>query len=340
MDRYSSEPEFADPFVCVSSAMRRVLEEARRAALTGRPLQLAGESGSGKGRIARAVHEGSPRRDKPFVLWSAPEGSDTLGVREMFGHVRGAFTGADRDGIGLFEAAHTGTLVIDDVDKMSPSLQASLLRFLDSWTVRRLGSTAMIRVDVRLIVTTNRPLSVVVSEKRFLSDLAWRLRGLRIEVPPLRERPEDIPPLIDHFAGRFAGEYGKPAPRFSRAALEILKKARWPGNVRQLEGAVENLVFHSSDERPIGPEEVLGELRVDETMIQADSSAHDVVSERQAIRVRKDLLVKALDLAHWNSVQAAANLRIPLRTVRRWMKKYGLSRGNRVHSLDGNDGVA
>ena len=340
MDRHSSQAATPHPFVCVSSAMRRVLEESRRAAMTHRPLQLVGESGSGKGRIARSVHDSGPRRDKPYILWSAPEGSDTLGVREMFGHVRGAFTGADRDGIGLFEAADTGTLVIDDVDKMSLSLQASLLRFLDSWTVRRLGSNTTIWIDVRLIVTTNRPLSAVVNEKRFLPDLAWRLRGLRIEVPPLRDRPEDIPPLIDHFASRFAEEYAKSPPQFSKSALEILRRAPWPGNVRQLEGAVENLVFHCSDGRPIGPDEVLGELKVDEAMVLAEPVANPVDSGREAIRVRKDLLVRALDLVHWNSVQAAANLKVPLRTVRRWMKKYGLRRGNRIHSLGGNDGVA
>jgi DNA-binding NtrC family response regulator len=320
-----------EPFICVSPAMRRVLEDAARAALTDRPVQLLGESGCGKGRIAREIHGRSARRDRPFVLWSAPEGSDSLGQHDLFGHVRGAFTGADRDGIGLLEAAHTGTLVIDDVDKMDLGLQAALLRFLDSWSLRRLGSTSLIRVDIRLILTTNRPLDAVVGEKRFLPDLFWRLRGLRIEVPPLRERVEDLPPLIDHFTTRFAADFAKPAPRYSKAALDILLKARWPGNIRQLAGTVENLVFHAAQDRPIGPEAVLREL---DLRGSGPDSGRTPGAGRRGIA--KDVLVNALELSHWNSVQTAADLGFPLRTVRRWMKKYGISRGKRKASSNGH----
>ncbi len=337
MHQHSSLMASGEHFICASPAMRQVLEEARRAAASTAPILLTGESGSGKGRVADEIHINSSRRLKPLIVWSAPLGSDSLGLREMYGHVRGAFTGADRDSIGIFEAADGGTLVIDDADKMNLGLQADLLRFMDTWTFRRVGSAQEVKVDLRLIVTVNRLLAGLVREGLFLHDLHWRLRRLRIHVPPLRERPEDIPPMIEYFAALHARTLGRPGPRFSRAALQILKKDPWPGNVRQLSGVLENLVFRANEHQPIGPDDVLKELAVDDSGSSFDAEPQVHAASRH--RFQKPILVKALDLTQWNSVRAASTLGISNRTLRRRMQELGLSRRNRT-GIRSNGAVA
>jgi DNA-binding NtrC family response regulator len=307
----------------VSQALLRSLDEARAAAASKRPILLTAETGCGKTLFAREIHDRSERSGRPFVVWSAPEGSDSLGLRELFGHVRGAYTGADQGAPGIIDSAQSGTLVVDDVDKLSQRLQASLLRFLDHGTFRRLGDIKEYFANVRLIFTLNRPLTEVVEEKLFLPDLAWRLRFLNIRIPALRERPEDVPHLVEHYAHAFALEYGKPVPEVTKQAFALLMQAPWPGNVRQLAGLVENLVFRAADGKGIGPAEVRRELENDQP-IGSDSAP----SNGSLSPTREDI-VRALEAAKWNCVIAAERFDTSLSTFRRWMKRHALEGRNR-----------
>jgi DNA-binding NtrC family response regulator len=311
-----------------SPAFLRVLDAASRAARSDESFLLFGESGTGKGRIARLIHDLSDRSQRPYIVWSAPEASDTLGLSELCGHVKGAFTGADQDVQGLLEAAKGGTLLVDDVDKLSHKLQGALLRLLDFESFRKVGSTREIRADVRLLFTINRPLAGVVEQGHFMPDLAWRLRTLRIHVPSLRERREDLALLVEHFAGISAIKLDMRAPEFSKGAMKVILTEAWPGNLRQLEGCVKNLVFYAQESRPISSAEVLAELAVD-----GPSSAVGSVPSASKRTVRSsiggDMLLKALQACQWNSTAAAPLLGIGLRTCRRRMKDLGLGSRNK-----------
>lgn len=315
-----------------SPAFLRVLDEASNAAKSDEAFLLFGESGSGKGRIARLIHDLGARSQRPFIVWSAPEASDTLGLSELCGHVKGAFTGADQDVPGLLEAARGGTLLVDDVDKLSHKLQGALLRLLDSESYRKVGSTLEVRADARLLFTINRPLAEVVQQGLFMPDLAWRLRTLRIHVPSLRERREDLAALVEHFVKVIAVQLDRPAASFSKGAMRVMLNEAWPGNLRQLEGCVKNLVFHAQESREIGSSDVLAELAVD-----GPSSIGDSMPSERRRKVRSsigaDVLIKALQTSRWNSTRAAPLLGIQLRTLRRRMEDLGLSSRNRRAGL-------
>ncbi|HTF56710.1 MAG TPA: sigma-54-dependent Fis family transcriptional regulator [Planctomycetota bacterium] len=224
----------APEIVARSRAMREAIDRARRAAAVPFPVHLHGESGTGKELIARLIHGGRG----PFVAANAAAIPDALAESECFGHARGAFTGADRDRPGLFEQADGGTLFLDEVEAMSPSLQEKLLRVLQDGQVRRLGEGRMRSVSVRIVSASNADLRAGAAEGRFRPDLLYRLDVVRIDLPPLRERPEDIAPLADHFLERFARSAGRSRPRLSLGALEFLRHLPWPGNVRQLQNAL------------------------------------------------------------------------------------------------------
>jgi DNA-binding NtrC family response regulator len=311
-----------DGFVCGSPAIRDALDIARRAALTDRSILLTGETGTGKGWMARFIHNSSPRSSKPFVVWSAPEETDALGRRQLFGHVRGAYTGADQESPGALAAADKGTLVLDDVDKTDLSLQGALLRFLDSSVYRRLGSSRDTPADVRLVITANRPFNNLIREELFLPDLAWRLKGLQIHMPPLRDRTEDLPLMIDHFASSFAQIHQVSPIRFTRSALKMLVGQSWPGNIRQLAGTLENLVFRAGNNGPIGVSAVKAAL--DDGFESPQRSPADRGS------LDRETIVGALNAARWNSVEAADKLGVSLRTVRRRMSLFGLVKRRRL----------
>jgi two-component system, NtrC family, response regulator AlgB len=236
-----------------SPAMREAIGLALRAARSEAPILLRGASGTGKGVLARLVHEHSPRRQRPFVLVNCPTLSEELLASELFGHVRGAFTGAVRDQPGRVESADGGTLFLDEIGEIAPSLQAKLLRFLQDREFERLGESRTRRADVRIVAATNRDLEADVASGRFREDLLYRLAVVEIAVPPLRVRVDDIAPLADHFLRFFAAQAGRPAARFSPEALAALRAHAWPGNVRELRNAVERaVVLATSDE--LGPD--------------------------------------------------------------------------------------
>lgn len=220
-----------------SPALVNVMKMVGRLAATSLPVLITGESGTGKEVLVRAIHQRSPRASKPFVAVNCGALPAELIESELFGHVRGAFTGAERDRPGLFEEANGGTVFLDEITETTPAFQVKLLRTLQEGEVRRVGSNRPVRVDVRVIAATNRDPKTEAREGRFRQDLLYRLNAVNLHLPPLRERREDILLLARHFAGRLRSK-GEPRLRFSREAVQLLQNYSWPGNIRELENAV------------------------------------------------------------------------------------------------------
>ncbi|MCL4818556.1 MAG: sigma-54 dependent transcriptional regulator [Vicinamibacteria bacterium] len=231
-----------DRILGVSPAMTALFEMIRSVASTTSTVLITGESGTGKELVAKALHAQSPRQGAPFVSVNCGALTETLLESELFGHVRGAFTDAHQSRKGLFEAAHRGTLFLDEVGETTPAMQVKLLRALQEKRIRRVGGTEETEVDVRIIAATNRSLEQLVAEGRFREDLFYRLSVIPIRLPPLRERREDVPLLAAHFLERFAREMGKGVTHLSEEALARLQVHDWPGNVRELENVMERAV--------------------------------------------------------------------------------------------------
>ena len=250
--------------VGASAAILALQEEIHYASRCDAKVLITGESGAGKEIVARLIHDASLRRRSPLVTVNCAALTETLLETELFGHVRGSFTGAYRDRLGVFEQAHRGTVFMDEIGETSPRMQGLLLRFLETGEIQRVGSDQVqTRVDVRVIAATNRNLIENVAAKTFREDLYYRLNVIHLRVPALRERKEDVAPLLTHFLESFARQYGVETPRISPAALETLVEHPWPGNVRELKNVVERIVIrHQSGEvdRADLPLEVLRSL--------------------------------------------------------------------------------
>jgi two-component system, NtrC family, response regulator GlrR len=236
------EPEGDGEFITRSPIMRELLKEARLVAESEASVLICGESGTGKELLARAIHKASSRRDQPFVAINCSAIPEPLLESELFGYRKGSFTGATRDHRGLFDAADRGTLFLDEIGDMPLALQPKLLRVLEERQVRRLGATEPVPVDVRIISATHQDLEAKMREGEFREDLYYRLNVVKLELPPLGQRPEDIPLLAAHFVARLAEKYHKEIKGFSPEAMELLAGASWPGNVRQLLNVVEHAV--------------------------------------------------------------------------------------------------
>jgi DNA-binding NtrC family response regulator len=228
----------AATLVATSSGMRALLTRVERVAPTNSPVLIQGESGTGKELVARLIHGLSTRREKPFVVINCSAIPDALFESELFGHQRGAFTGATERRLGLVEAAEGGTLFLDEIGEMSPMVQSKLLRTLESGEVRRVGENRTTRVDVRVVAASNKDLAAEVAASRFREDLYYRLNGVPMQIPPLRERVDDIEPLVRHFLAEGAGKHPR-VTDVSAEALGALKAYRWPGNVRELKNCVD-----------------------------------------------------------------------------------------------------
>ena len=231
-----------------SAAIQKVRQQIARVAATGATVLITGETGTGKELVARSIHKNSPRAAKPFIAVNCAALSESLLESELFGHERGAFTGADRAREGLFEAAHQGTLFLDEIAELSPAAQGKLLRVLTDGQVTRLGSTRPRSVDVRVLAATHRELAARVGENLFREDLYYRVAIFPIAIPPLRERPEDIPELCELFLRQVAVELKLPEHRLSKAALETLQAYQFPGNIRELRNLIERACIVATDE--------------------------------------------------------------------------------------------
>jgi transcriptional regulator with GAF, ATPase, and Fis domain len=304
-----------------SPAIREIFSLLDRVIPTAFPVLIQGESGTGKELIASAIHHNGPRRDKPFLSENCSAVPESLLESELFGHVRGAFTGADRTRDGLFQRAHTGTLFLDEIAEMAPSMQSKLLRALQEGEVRKVGGSETEKVDVRIIAATNRDLKQEVEEGRFREDLFYRLNVVAVRVPPLRERRDDIPPLLEHFLEEACRDAQVPLKRLSPAALRILAAYEWPGNVRELQNEVKRLVALADD--TIGAE-MLESLKSHPTL--AAGAARTGLAGRALKDIERQAILETLKLTGGNKADAAKRLGISRRALYDKIEKYGVGR--------------
>lgn len=316
-----------DNIVGSSPKIKAILEMVRTVGPTLSTVLITGESGTGKELVARAIHEASARREKPFVSINCGAFPETLLESELFGYLKGAFTGADSNKKGIFESANEGTLFLDEIGETSPMMQVKLLRVLQERTVRPLGGTVDVPVDVRLIASTNRDLKGMVAAGQFREDFFYRISVIPIHVPPLRERREDIEPLARHFLKKFSLQMGKRLRDFDREALEAISRYAWPGNVRELENATEHAVAVSSEEEVNVRLDHLPEALSGVTL-SAEHAVHipqeGVDFENVVARTQKQYLMEALRVAGGVRRRAAELLRISYRSFRHYAKKHGI----------------
>jgi transcriptional regulator with GAF, ATPase, and Fis domain len=302
----------------------RMLELFRlldRVTETSLPVVIYGESGTGKELVARAIHHNGPRRGRAFVTESCAAIPETLLEAALFGHVRGAFTGADADRRGLFEVADQGTLFLDEVGEMSPAMQAKLLRVLQQGEFRRVGGEKTHKVDVRVLVASNRDLGRLVEQGKFREDLFYRLNVVRVGLPPLRERREDIPLLVEHFLKKFADENKRPPRRIARAALHKLIGYRWPGNVRELENEIVRAASLGGE--TIAVDDLSSPVAAGEPEAAVDSP-DDLGIKPRVERLERTLLREALHRADGNQTQAAKLLGLSRFGLQKKLRRYGL----------------
>ena len=313
----------ADDLVARSTAMRAVVALTERVALVDSPVLLTGESGSGKERIARLLHARSRRARGPFIPVNCGALPESLLESELFGHVKGAFTGADRDHEGLFEAAASGTLLLDEVGEIPLPVQVKLLRVLQDREVRRVGSTKTRAVNVRIVAATNRDLDEMVRDKSFRKDLYYRLNVVSIEVPPLRERREDILPLAHEFVRRGCRAYRCGPCSLSAEALDKLLEFPWPGNVRELEHAMERAVVLAEGKPKIAVADLPPEIR-NPKRARGGKSGDERLTLAEVER-RHILLV--LENCGGNRKETAERLGIAANTLWRKLREYGVDPG-------------
>jgi two-component system response regulator HydG len=305
-----------------SDSIRGIFEVLRRVSPTNIPVLIEGESGTGKELLARAIHNNSPRCNNIFRPINCAGLTETLLESELFGHVKGAFTGATGDRKGLFEVADKGTLLLDEIGDMPLNMQAKLLRFLEDGIVTPVGSHKAVKVDVRVISATNRDLRELVEEKKFRQDLYFRIRGVSITLPALRERREDIPDLVEHFLTEAVSETGSEITGVTAAAMAILRDYSWPGNVRQLRNCVRMMVV-MCDHDELDVSDIPPEVHPVRQLLAGRQTAANLggVSLED---LEKQAIIDTLSKTEGNREQAAKILGIGERTLYRKIKEYGL----------------
>jgi DNA-binding NtrC family response regulator len=284
---------------------------------------ITGESGTGKEVLARYIHARSDRRNAPFVAVNLPAVPANLVESELFGHERGAFTGADRQKLGKFELANGGTLFLDEIGDLALDLQSKILRALQEHEIERVGGEKPIQLDLRIICATNRDLQTRVKEGKFREDLYWRLKVVPVELPPLRERREDIRDLAQHFFSRIAAEHGRSTQSLSDGALQLLQRYLWPGNIRELENVIERITV-------VCDSEVIEESDLPYDFALAAAAAEEPQSDTQTLEqailaFEKSYLRKALKRNHWKKKKTAEELQIGYSTLKNKLKIYGIA---------------
>ncbi len=313
-----------------SGKMKGIFQLIERVAGTGSTIVISGESGTGKELIARAIHYNSGRGDRSFVSINCGALPDELLESELFGHMKGSFTGAVALKKGLFEVADKGTIFLDEIGETTPAMQIKLLRVLQERVIRRVGGTEEIPVDVRVITATNQDLEKMVREKTFREDLFYRINVIPIRMPALREKPEDIPALAEHFLEKYKAAMGKSLHAISEEAMERLEAYAWPGNVRELENVIERAVALESGsvvQADSLPRELRGTpgAQGDVDVVLRDSG---IDLERHLEDLRRRYMAEAMERANGVQTRAAEILGMTFRSFRYFAKKYGLSRGD------------
>jgi two-component system response regulator HydG len=329
-ERLHGELNLSKSLLFASAPMARLAELVRRVAARDVNVLVTGESGTGKERVAEAIVAASRRATKPFVRFNCAALATSLAEAELFGHAKGAFTGAHRARPGLFREADGGTLLLDEVGELDPSAQAKLLRVLQNGQLRPLGEEREVTVDVRIVAATHRKLEQLVSEGKFREDLWYRLRVVELRVPPLRERPEDIPVLARAFLRRAAERFGVPAAAPSCEFLAALTQYAWPGNVRELENALESVVALSPEREldaallPPGTREAAG-APGDPAGLPPEEEGPSASLRRRMDAYERGLIVSALRAAGGNRSEAARALGVGRATLHEKMTKHGIS---------------
>jgi two-component system nitrogen regulation response regulator NtrX len=313
--RQAAEDRYA--MVGESPALQVVRELIEKVGPTAARVLITGENGTGKELVARAIHAASPRRDRPLVEVNCAAIPSELIESELFGHMKGSFTGAFADRAGKFEQADGGTLFLDEVGDMSLSAQAKLLRVLQEGVVSRIGGAKPIQVDVRVLAATNKDLEVEIAESRFREDLLYRLNVVPIEVPPLRDRLEDVPALVAHFAEQLGASAGVPGKRFAEDAVRRLQTRPWPGNIRELRNAVERALI-------LAPGRLVTGADVDR-LLPADLGPKQSLENFRS-EAEKGFLVQKLREHDWNITETAKSLQIPRSNLYKKIERYGLNR--------------
>ena len=311
-----------EAIVGTSTPMEKLFEQMRVVAPTRSTVLITGESGTGKELVASALHHASPRRDERFLAINCGAIPTDILESELFGHEKGSFTGAVGRKIGKFELAHRGTLFLDEISELYPELQVKLLRVLEERQVMRVGGADLIDVDFRLVAATNRDMEKAVAEGRFREDLYYRLKVVTLRIPPLRERPSDLPQLAEHFLAVFCEEHGRQPKRLSADAVEVLRRHPWPGNVRELKNLIESVViFHRGDEITLAdlPPEVQESAAVSAhgAPVQPPSGAPRTMAE-----IERQAILETLQRTDGHRAKAADILEIGLRTLQRKLKEY------------------
>ncbi|MFN7915412.1 MAG: sigma-54 dependent transcriptional regulator [Vicinamibacterales bacterium] len=313
-----------------SESMLDVFKMIETVARTNSTILLTGESGTGKGLVAQAVHYHSLRRDKPMVSLNCGAMPETLLESELFGHMRGAFTGAEQNKKGLLEVAEKGTIFLDEIGEMSPVMQVKLLRVLQERRFRRVGGLEELQADIRVIAATNQDLTKAVAEGRFREDLFYRINVIPIVLPPLRERREDIPLLAEHFLAKYASQMEKPVTAIARPAMDLLCKHEWPGNIRELENVIERAVALESTPS-VQPESLPPVVRGGVARTTASAGVHHEVLPAEGLdlearvqEIERGYIAQALERANGVQVKAAEMLGMSFRSFRYYVKKYNL----------------
>ena len=306
--------------VGTSNEMLGVLSMVAKVAKTESTVLISGESGTGKELIAKAIHLNSRRKNRSFVTINCGALPENLQESELFGHVRGAFTGAIREKRGLFQEANGGSLFLDEVGETAPSTQVKLLRFLQDGEIRRVGDNEAINVDVRLIAATNQNLEKAIEEGRFREDLYYRLNVIPIDIPPLRKRRDDIPLLVNHFLQKFVAKTNKKVTSVSQEAMAILTTWNWPGNVRELENVIERAVI-LTNKSMIMLEDLPLSIHGSYSKIP---ESEDDIGEKTLEQLEKHFILKTLEKYNWNQKKVSEILNISTTTLWRKLKAYGI----------------
>jgi two-component system response regulator HydG len=324
-ERISSEFELKN-IIGKSQAMRELIDMAAMVAPSEATVLITGESGTGKELIARSIHYGSHRKGKPLVIVNCAALAETLLESELFGHEKGAFTGADRRREGRFMQADGGTIFLDEVGEMSPMMQAKLLRVIQEREIQRVGSDKTVGVDVRILAATNRDLKAEVEAGNFREDLYYRLNVVALRAPSLRERRDDIPLLAQHFLDKYSQKNRKQVKGFTPLAMDMLLKYDWPGNVRELENAIERAVillpgdYISEKELPLSVAQPYSQERDREWT----KFEHLPTGFRPLEEIEKEVILAAIDATGGNKSEAARKLGIDRKTLHKKLKQYGM----------------